>query len=168
MNLDVLLIQFFEVTCNVGFKNVKIYLGKQSKKLKLFETCFWGVDAKCLERTNKTMKSSETLPFGKNYCDGLDIELQFCTSTAPNQPWRNAPYDLKSRGINIYFQIDKSLEDCNIIETLKQCNDSVPVNCNDTNRSKFLRSLGKKEENRGRVKIQWSKSISLKHGNNVE
>ena len=107
--------------------------------------------------------------FGKKYCDGHNILEKFCNK--PDQMWAEAPNDDLGNYRDIYFENEKSLEDCNMIETLRQCDvGSERVYCDDSDiRSIILSRLDiKQEENRGLVKIQWSKSISLRHGDNVE
>ena len=152
---------------NVG---LKICLGKQSKNLSLFEKCFWG-NPTCLKHTKYHFKSNESIPFGKKYCDGHNILEKFCNK--PDQMWTEAPNDDLGNYRDIYFENEKSLEDCNMIETLRQCDvGSERVYCDDSNiRSIVLSRLGiKQEENRGLesyIRPKWSNYISLGHGRNV-
>ena len=64
----------------------------------------------------------------------------------------NVPTHLRSRRNNFSFQNRKDQDDCNMIDTIKQCDEgSKHVHCNDTG------SVNKQAHG----KIQWSKSISL-------
>ena len=58
---------------------------------------------------------------GLKKCSDFIFAQQFCTSTNPIIPWRNAPDHLGSHETEIFFQNGKSIECCNMIETLKQC-----------------------------------------------
>ena len=102
-----------------------------------------------MKHTNYQFKLEETNSFGKEYCDDPKILRKFCNTKRPNEMWTEA-LSMKPKR-KIYFENGKDLEECNLNQTLRQC-DERAERCD------------KLEENRAPGQIKWSNYISLGHG----
>ena len=78
-----------------------------------------------MKHTNYQFKLEETNSFGKEYCDDPNILRKFCNTKRPNEMWTEALSKKPKR--KIYFENGKDLEECNLNQTLRQCDERAGI-----------------------------------------